>query len=345
MKIGVVIPLYRSAATVILSIQSLIESIDLITEIVLVDDNCPEQSGALAHNFLCNHEKIRMSGIDVRLINHVHNSGLSAAYNSGINALSTEIVLLLHPDIVVGGRLQIIELVAPLIDDHVTMTTHINGPVDKEYWMTLNVWQQMLLVPAQVKGAQGFNGQFDAIRRSSCLKVNGFDAVNFLNAGEDGDMIRKLRKIGRIVHTNAKVEHRHNFSKEFSLLNYLDKATQYGNAQGALLRRSDNLRETLESCTSLHREIILLGLIASIMSSNRLFTAASLLLLVVSASINPIKLFKLNQQISQLPKTIIAECLKHFAHSYGSIVGFLRGKQEISKIFSWRQIFSAQEKM
>jgi len=89
--------------------------------------------------------------------------------------------------------------------------------------------------------------------------VGMFDAVHFRTAGEVGDIVYKLKKIGEIADTEAKIVHLHKIDPNFGWRDIVRKQAQYSEAQGALLARGRILAPR-QLAKSFFREILLIVL-------------------------------------------------------------------------------------
>lgn len=90
--VGVVIPLYRCAPYVRGCLESVLAQTHPLDEIVLVDDRGGDDTVSVATAVLDEH------GRDYTLVTHPRNEGLGRARNTGLRALSTDLVWFLDSD-------------------------------------------------------------------------------------------------------------------------------------------------------------------------------------------------------------------------------------------------------
>lgn len=89
-KISVIVPIYKTEATLRRCIDSVLKQSFQDFEIVLVDDGSPDRAGRIADEYAQNHSRI--------VVVHKHNAGLAEARRSGIDAASGEYIVPLDSD-------------------------------------------------------------------------------------------------------------------------------------------------------------------------------------------------------------------------------------------------------
>jgi|688.fasta_scaffold273850_2 glycosyltransferase involved in cell wall biosynthesis len=327
-KTTVVIPIHNSSSTLIDSISSLDDQVEVDITLIIVDDFGGDNCNDLVESYFVQ----RNSGQAIsswQMIVHPSYTGLAGAYNSGIRASSSSTVVFMQPDIRLPSQNELSRLIQPFEDCGVVAATHQSVAPSDSYWRQLNLWGKAFLAPSLFARAQGFNGQFDAIRRSALIEIGLFDGARYRNAGEDGDIIFRLSKVGKIVGSGARAQHCHNFGKDPTILNYQSKALQYGNAQGALLRNR-SLPGLLNKMVIFHRELLCALFLASFFSGNRLVTFLSLVALFGSSSrlVFKLALTGIVGPVSGM-RLFVGELLKHPVHFLGSAFGFAQGKQRL----------------
>ena len=327
-KSTVVIPIHNSSSTLIDTISSLDHQVEVDITLIIVDDYGGDKCKELVESYFF--QKDRGHAISSwQMITHPSYTGLAGAYNSGILAASSSIIVFMQPDIRLPSQNELAELIFPFEDSRVVASTHQSVAPSDSYWEQLNLWGKAFLAPSLFSRAQGFNGQFDAVRRNALIQIGLFDGAHYRNAGEDGDITFRLSKVGRVIPSAARAQHCHNFGKKPTIMNYQSKALQYGNAQGALLRNR-SLPGSLNKMVIFHRELLCLLLAVGLFSEARLVTFISLATLFGSSSRLVMKLVS-RRVIGPISATklLIGELLKHPVHFLGSAVGFAQGKQRL----------------
>lgn len=237
-KIAVIIPVYNAKTTLIQTFDSLLGQTLLPDELIIVNDASTDESPSLIDGFLrINDIVFQNKGVEVKLIQHDKAQGLSASYNDGIIKSSGDLVVTLHSDIILKPT-SLEQLIAPFSNPNsseIVATYHL---VDHPYeiWQKYNFWQKCFFSRLVGKKFYGLDGKFDCFRKAAVEKVGYFDARRFKNAGEDGDMVYKLKKLGKIVKTDAEILHIHSMDPKFSYKNIILKQKQYSESQGILLR-------------------------------------------------------------------------------------------------------------
>jgi len=230
LRISVVIPLYNGETTILKTLKSLFNQNTQFDELIVVNDASTDRSLALVEAFLSERP------VSHKIINHSKSRGLSASYNDGIKICSGDLVVTLHGDVVLRKH-ALERLVGPFWNnDNVVASYHcVDHP--RNVWKKYNFWQKCFFSRLVEKRFCGLDGKFDCFRKSALEKVGMFDGKTFFRAGEDGDIVHKLRKKGKIVKTKAGIIHIHTLDPNFSFKSIVYKQAQYSASQGALFRR------------------------------------------------------------------------------------------------------------
>jgi len=251
MKITILMPVYNGESTLNETLASLTAQSKKIDELVIIDDGSDDNSIQRIKEFLDGRQKYI-------LIRNEKQQGLAAAYNTGIRKSSGDLIVTLHQDVLLEKD-SLEKLIAPFGDPKVVAATHVvSHPLS--IWDKYNFWQKVFFARLAGKIFSGIDGKFDAFRRDSLEKAGMFDEKHFRTAGEDGDMVRKLEKIGRIAETDAKIVHLHRIDPNFGWQDIVRKQAQYSEAMGALLARG-RIRNPIQFAKSFFREILLAGLL------------------------------------------------------------------------------------
>lgn len=316
LTVSVVVPMKDNQSTVKKTLESLFAQKEFFNELIVIDSNSCDDSVSVAKEFLNNNGDKTSS-----LLINEPSAGLAAAYNKGVKAAICDLVVILHADVVLMPD-ALKRLTDPFSGDlsgSVVAATHcVIHPYD--IWASYTFWQKCFFARLVGKKFSGIDGKFDCFRKSALLKANLFASNIFKSAGEDGDMVYKLSKIGKIVQTEATIIHLHTLDRSFGLKKLIYKHFQYSEAQGALLRlgRIDTLARGIKT---FFREILLSLLIIPYLQ----YVAFVIVILYSFVHTLPMytKVYK-NPLIAILP---VLNILLLFVGLAGSVTGFIHGKQ------------------
>jgi len=306
-------PVRNGESTLQKTLKSLFSQSRKFDELIAVDDASSDNSILVLQKYLSGKPNFR-------LFQNEKQSGLAAAYNKGIKKAQGDIVVTLHQDILLEKE-ALWKLVEPFSDEKVVATTHIVvHPL--EIWNKYNFWQKCFFARLVGKNFSGIDGKFDAFRKSALEKVGFFDEKHFRTAGEDGDIVFKLQKIGEISQTQAKIIHLHKIDPSFSWKDIIRKQAQYSEAQGTLLTLG-RIWGIKKMTKTFFREILLISLFIPYLNILSI-------LLILSYSFFYTKLVFAKEyrdkRILILPFFNIFLLLVSF---YYSLRGFVYGKQRV----------------
>lgn len=313
-KVCIIIPVYNGESTISDTLNSLANQYRPSYQVVIIDDHSSDNSVLIIKDFLKSHPKI--TG---RLITHPKSAGLAANYNEGIKNTNANLIVTMHQDIILKKN-ALDKLLAPLKEDvSVVATSHtVDHPID--IWRQYSFWQKCLFSRLVGKRFSGIDGKFDGFRKSALIKVGTFDRFTFRTAGEDGDILFRLKKIGKIVKTKAEIIHVHQANQLFGIKQYLKKHAQYAEAQGVLYRKHDlgNIKEFIRS---FFREILVLSLLVPY------FNQLGLALILIYSIVYTQKVYQechTNPRILLLP---FVNIYLLFISTYYSLRGYVTQKQ------------------
>lgn len=313
MKTTVLMPVYNGESTIQKTLESLLSQSNNFDELVILDDASSDRSVEYIKNIMDGRR-------DYKLIQNEKQQGLAATYNRGIIDSTGDLIVTLHQDILLKKD-SLKKLTEPFGDEKVVAATHIVvHPM--EIWKKYNFWQKCFFARLAGKDFSGIDGKFDAFRKSALEEVGLFDEKHFRTAGEDGDIVFKLKKIGQIAQTDAKIIHLHKIDPHFSWKDTLHKQAQYSEAQGVLLVRG-RIRNIAQFGKSFFREILLLALL---IPYARIFSL--ILILIYSIAYTKIVFQKecRDKRIFVLPFLNIWLLFVSFFYTFR---GFVYGKQKI----------------
>lgn len=209
-------------------LQSLVLQTYPMRKILLIDNRSTDRSVAVAKKFIKLHKRIPM-----RIIRRKRTYGLSDSYNLGAKLAKTEYIVTLHSDSLLPTKYELGRLMKPFTKENFIAAMPVVVHRKKE-WKQYNFWQKCLFAHVVGRQEHGLNGKFDAYKRDVFLSLGGYDTKHFSHSigAEDADMGFRLKKVGRIAKTNARVVHLHGKHPSYSLDDWLAQrkflATTYG---------------------------------------------------------------------------------------------------------------------
>lgn len=228
--VSVVVPMRNSSTTVLYTLQSLQKQSHPIREIVVVDNASSDNSVEIVENF------VSKSTIPIKLIVRKKNKGAGASFNEGVKNTKSVIVVLMHSDCTLPTRTELEKLVKPLRMDKKIVATYSTVLFTQAVWEKYDFWEKYFFARVVGQGIAGFTTKFDSVRREVYLQIGGVDTINFSVGNEDGNLHDKLRNVGKVVKSEARVSHLHFIGEGFSFRKMLDKTRGYARAYGSILR-------------------------------------------------------------------------------------------------------------
>jgi glycosyltransferase involved in cell wall biosynthesis len=239
-KIAVIIPIRNAQTTILETLGSLVKQAFLFNQLIIVNDASADRSMELVANFLDEkRDFFEKNNIGIEIVNHNKSKGLAGTYNDGIKSSLCELVVTLHSDVILDDN-SLQKLAQPFFledQERIVASYHVSRH-PFEIWDKYNFWQKCFFARKVGIKEEGLDGKFDCFRKAALLAIGLFDAETYKNAGEDGDVVSKLKKIGKVVRTDAEIIHLHSMDPKFSFKDILKKQKQYSEAQGILLRRN-----------------------------------------------------------------------------------------------------------
>jgi len=316
MNVSVIIPIYKGESTITKTLDSLLVQSVSFSELIIINDGSPDNSAEIITDYLRTKKVKRY-----RLITHKVPIGLAATYNQGITLANSELVVTLHQDVILFKD-SLETLIQPFKKDNAEIVASYHvvlHPID--VWKKYNFWQKCFFSRLIGKNFYGLDGKFDCFNKKALIQVGLFDGKHFRTAGEDGDMVYKLRAIGRVVSTEAKIIHLHSKDPNFGIKQLYYKQAQYSEAQGSLFRRhKHNIKEYL---SAFFREILLLSLLVPYLR----FLGALLILIYLFLYTNKVYYYEFrNPRIYLLPFVNLSLLLVSL---FFSVRGYMSGKEKV----------------
>lgn len=314
---SVILPIHNGQSTLFHTLESLLEQKTYFDSIVVIDDGSFDKSREILEEF-----KPKF-GKGFQIIQHKKSHGLAMSYNEGIKKSHSDLIITCHQDIILEKD-SFKKLISPFLADGEGLVVASAHKVIHPYeiWKKYNFWQKVFFSRKLGKIEQGIDGKFDCFRREALKKAGFFNEEIFRTAGEDAEIIYKLKKIGRIVQTNAEIIHLHRVDPNFSCREIIRKQAQYSEAQGVLVRRGtfDSVNVFIRT---FFRELLIFSLLIPYIKYFGL-----LLIIVYSISYTKKILFLeiRNPLVGILP---FLNIYLLFVSTFNSIKGFILGKQQI----------------
>ncbi len=228
LSVTIIVTVYNVESLLEYVLQSIVSQTYPIHEVLLIDNRSTDRSVAVAEKFIKQHKRIPM-----RIIKRKRTYGVSNSYNLGAALAKTEHIVTLHSDSLLPTKYELERLMKPFTKENFIAAMPIVVHRKKE-WEQYNFWQKCLFAHVVGRQEHSLNGKFDAYKRAIFLSLGGYDTkyFNHFIGSEDADMHFRLRKVGRIAKTNARVVHLHGKDPLYRLSDWLARrkflATAYG---------------------------------------------------------------------------------------------------------------------
>ena len=253
-KISVIIPVFNAETTIIRTLNSLLKQSWKIDELIIVNDNSTDNSLKIIKKYIKNN----LINFKCKLFDNKITLGLAEAYNKGIRNTKADLIITLHCDVLLEKD-AVKNLLKPFIfGNNIVAASHIVvHPF--VFWRRYNFWGKVYFARLVGKEYIGIDGKFDCFKRSALKRIGYFDSENYRTAGEDGDIVYRLKRIGNIVDSSARIIHLHRIDRKFNYKDIIRKQMQYSESQGVNLRRK-RITNFLDIGRAFFREILLLSL-------------------------------------------------------------------------------------
>lgn len=235
LSVSIIVPMYNAATTIVAALKSLISQDYPIREIVVIDNVSTDSSIKVIQKF-----KEKKKEIPIRLVKHKKNIGVGGSYNEGVRMAKTDYVVFMHSDSILPSKKELTKLMEPIAKDPNVIASAPIMLHPREVWNKYNFWQKCLFARAVGTRSISGNGKFDCYKKDVFLSIGGYDVIHYGHhigiGSEDADLHIKLKDIGPIVVSEAKVIHLHNLSKDYSFRNWMYNRKFMGRSYGRLLR-------------------------------------------------------------------------------------------------------------
>lgn len=230
-QISIVMPMRNSSTTVEKALASLEKQTYPIKEVIIVNDASEDNS---LNVIACFSKKSKLT---IRIITRKKRGGPGSTFNLGVKYAKSSLVILMHSDCSLPTNREIEKLIDPIKGKPSVVAAFPTIFVLESVWKTYDFWEKCFFSREVGKGVAGLATKFDCIRKNAYQKAGGFDMENFGVGGEDADLHERLRRIGKVVMSQAKVTHLHFLGEGFSFKDFLRKKRQYAMIYGRLLKK------------------------------------------------------------------------------------------------------------
>lgn len=258
-EFAVIVPVHNPSRLLFSTLESIDSQLCRPKEIVVVVDGgeCPD----VVRQMIL---KRFTSDSRVTVLMNDEAQGLAKAYSLGVRHSRSPIIVFMHQDVVAENTRSACELVGRFHDVDVVAVGHRNLKWKPGSTEGASIALLSFLAATQYKEATGWDGKFDGVRREAFQLVGGFNDQKFRSAGEDGDLIRRLSKVGKIVNSSAGVYHLQT-ADNFGWVDLFGKRFQYAEASGALRRQKST--SVFRTALAMWREVSLIVAIVGAMIS------------------------------------------------------------------------------
>lgn len=230
--VSIVIPMRNSSSTIVDTLDGIRMQKYPVAETIIVDNASKDDSVEKVKTYAKKYKSMK-----IKILVNKRDLWIAQSFTRGIAATKTPYVVLTHSDCKYVSPNELTKLMQPIIEDPSIIATYGSTETPVELWKDYSFWEKCLLARDAGRVIPGFVGKIECIQKKALLSVGGHDNVAFKDCGcEDADFNLRLRKVGRIVHTNAKTIHMHYTYSDFSFGDLLYKKKQAGRGYGRLLR-------------------------------------------------------------------------------------------------------------
>ena len=232
--LSIIIPVYNAASTLpdLFATLEKQTSKELVEEIVFIEDKSTDNSRQLLSDYS------KTASYKVSVIHHKSNKGLAKNYNEGIDHIHTPLFILMHDDIQITTTNAFKKTVGLFRKNQNLFCAFPHSSLPLKLFLKYNFWQKILFSRHVGKEITYFCGKFDCYNRKIFIeKIKTFNSDIFRSAGEDADIINRIKKNKLITMASPiRLIHLHNYDSRFSPSMVFHKEAQIAEGQGANLR-------------------------------------------------------------------------------------------------------------
>lgn len=229
-EVSFVVPMRNASTTVLQTLKSIKNQKYPIKEIIIIDNDSKDDSVFVVKEFA------KDSKIPIRIIVRRNDKGVGSSFNLGVGDSKSSLIILMHSDCFLPTEEEVAKLVEPIRLNKDVVATFPTILLSKSVWDKYDFWVKYYFAREVGKETAGFTSKFDCIRKDVYQEIGGFDMENFAMGAEDADLHYRLKKVGKVIKSNARVTHLHYLGRGYSFSNLLVKQKAVGRCYGRLLR-------------------------------------------------------------------------------------------------------------
>lgn len=230
--VTVVVPTRNAESTIVKTLEGIEKQTYPVVEVIVIDNVSTDTTVKIVKQFARSHKKIH-----IRVIVNKENLMVARSFNNGIRAAKTPLIVAMHGDCMFATSNELSVLVKPLLTCPSVIATYGFTENPLWIWEQYSFWEKCLFAPDTGRSTPGLVGKIDCYRKEFLLSIAGYDEHGYANyGGEDADLHMRLKHVGNIIQTNARVYHLHYLHKDFSLRDWVAKKKATAETYGRLLR-------------------------------------------------------------------------------------------------------------
>lgn len=232
--VSVIVTMRNASTTLPYALKSIAKQAYPIKEIIIVDNLSKDNSRELALEFA------KKSKIPVQLLRQKEDRGISASFNRGGNIAKSPLIVFMASDVTLPTGSELKKLTDPFREDPLVVATYSRNTLPSFVWNNYNFWQKFYSSRQVDSTRPGFVLKFDCVRRDVFLKIKGLDEKNFGDdavGGEDADISLRLRKEGKVIHSDALSYHLHYMGKDYDISHIMKSKKIYARDYGRVIRK------------------------------------------------------------------------------------------------------------
>lgn len=300
-SVSVVMSMRNASTTLLYALESITKQKYPIDEIIVVDNVSKDNSRELVLQFA------KISKIPIQLLRQKEDGGVSTSYNRGGNIAKSPLIVFMASDASLPTEKELEKLTDPFRENPLVVATYSQNTLPSFVWNKYNFWQKFYSSRQVDSTRPGFVLKFDCVRRDVFLKIKGLDEKNFGDdavGGEDADISLRLRKEGKVIHSNARSYHLHYMGNDYNIAHIMKSKKIYARDYGRVIRK--------DICLSpLRVSVFLIKPVLSILPFIPKFHTIGLLLLIVYSLLISKRMF-LNFSTLINPRIILVPFLNIF---------------------------------
>lgn len=298
-QVSIIVGMRNSGTTIVQMLESVLKQKYPIREIIVIDNKSKDNSVALALSVS------KKSKIPIKVIIKKEDRGIGSSYNFGVKMAHSSFVVLMHSDVLIISENELEKLTKPFRDDPKTIASYPKLLLPKEIWQKYNFWQKCLFARAVGVEIPAMNGKFDCLKKEVFERLGGSDEKNFgekiLTGGEDADLHLRLKRVGKVVPSEAKIIHLHYLGDDYRLSDWVKNRKTLAKSYGTFIKL--RVKDPLVSTGIL---IVLVKPVLTILPFIPYLHFVGIILLIVYAFLNSRKMYLsfstlLNPRIILLP--------------------------------------------